>query len=246
MLIVLSKKGAYLALVVVIVAFGLRGFWRSQTPFDRFAALIAMVVLGYNTFLLFAYVTTFGKFDALRAASYWRYNMHLGALVVAFAGYGGAQLWHQKLAGRFDIRRLAWLPIALVVIAPFGFAHKLRFDRTPMTVHIRDVGAAVAEIRRVVKRGRLRGLCGYSQPRIYRPNSPSWRKQRLPVLRLEVRRCRTAGWARSPRWQRCGWTNDSGDLVPAVRNGHWLRPLRYKRSLAGKNIETARARSVAT
>ncbi len=145
MLIVLSKKGAYLALVVVIVVFGLRGFWSSQTPFDRFAALIAMVVLGYNTFLLFAYVTTFGKFDALRAASYWRYNMHLGALVVAFAGYGGAQLWRQKLAGRFDIRRLAWLPIALVVIAPFGFAHKLRFDRTPMTVHFRVVGASVAE-----------------------------------------------------------------------------------------------------
>ena len=32
----------------------------------------------------------------------------------------------------------------LILFAPFVFAHKLRFDRAPMTVHFRDVGAAVA------------------------------------------------------------------------------------------------------
>ncbi|MBT4934864.1 MAG: hypothetical protein HOL66_09780 [Rhodospirillaceae bacterium] len=42
-----------------------------RTPFDRLAIIVAAVFLGHNLFLLFAYVSTFGKFDALRAASYW-------------------------------------------------------------------------------------------------------------------------------------------------------------------------------
>ncbi|MBT6093848.1 MAG: hypothetical protein HOH04_03130 [Rhodospirillaceae bacterium] len=146
MLEVLSKKGVYLALGLILVGFGVRGFFRSQTPFDRFAALAAMVFLGYNAFLLFAYVATFGKSDALRAASYWRYNMHLGGLVVAFTAYGGAILWRQRVEKRWAARRIAWLPIMLVIAAPFIFAHKLRFDREPMTVHFRYVGAGAAKL----------------------------------------------------------------------------------------------------
>jgi len=144
--LVLSKKGYYLALAVILVVIGVRGFFRSATPFDRFAALLAMVVLGYNAFLLFAYVTTFGKSDALRAASYWRYNMHLGAMIVAFAAYGGAIVWQRFLAGRRRAQRWVWLPVALVIVAPFVFAPKLRFDREPMTRHFRTVGAGVAEL----------------------------------------------------------------------------------------------------
>ena len=144
MLIVLSKKGYYLALILLAVGFGVRGFVRSETSFDRFAALIAMIILGYNLFLLFAYVATFGKMDALRAASYWRYNMHLGGLVVAFSAFGGALLWRSRLSERWPLRRLAWLPVVLVIAAPFIFAGKLRFDREPMTVHYRNVGAQVA------------------------------------------------------------------------------------------------------
>jgi hypothetical protein len=144
--LVLAKKGYYLALVAVLVVLGVRGFFRSATPFDRFAALLAMVVLGYNAFLLFAYVATFGERDALRAASYWRYNMHLGAMVVAFAAYAGALAWRQTLAGGRGSRRWAWLPVVLVVAAPFVFATKLRFDREPMTRHFRTVGAGVAAL----------------------------------------------------------------------------------------------------
>jgi len=143
--LVLAKKGYYLALVVILVAVGLRGFFRSASPFDRFAALLAMVVLGYNAFLLFAYVATFGESDALRAASYWRYNMHLGAMLMAFAAYGGGLLWQRFAVGQRRVQRWAWLPVVLVIAAPFVFATKLRFDREPMTRHFRIVGAGVAE-----------------------------------------------------------------------------------------------------
>ena len=142
--LILSKKGYYLVLFVVLLGVGLKGFWRSKTPFDRFAALAMGIVLGYNLFLLFAYVTTFGKSDALRAASYWRYSMHLGMIIVAFTVFGLAKLWHERASGKFDISRLKWLAVVLMLAAPFVFAKKLRFDRVPTTVHYRHVGAAVS------------------------------------------------------------------------------------------------------
>jgi hypothetical protein len=144
MLVVLSKKGLYLALMVAATAFAIRGVVRCRGPFDRLAIITGALFLGYNGFLLFAYVSIFGQFDALRAASLWRYNMHLGPIGVAFAAYGLAVLWSRHAAPRLDARRLAWLPVALMVLAPLVFANKLRFDRHPPVPHFRAVGQAVA------------------------------------------------------------------------------------------------------
>jgi hypothetical protein len=54
-----------------------------------------------------------------------------------------ASLWRARYAGRFDIRRLAWIPIVLLIAAPFVFAGKLRFDRTPPVPFFRSVAAEV-------------------------------------------------------------------------------------------------------
>ena len=144
--IVLAKKGYYFALLIIAVGFGIRGFFRAAGPVDRLAAICALVILGYNTFLLFAYVVAFGKFDAMRVASYWRYNMHLGPVVMAFAAYGAAILWHRHLATRWYWRRVRWLPMVLLLAAPFVFAKKIRFDIAPMTVHFRTVGAELSAL----------------------------------------------------------------------------------------------------
>ena len=101
MLVVFSKKGAYLALMVVAVGFAVRAMIRFRTPFDRLAVIVGTVFIGYNAFLLFAYVSTFGQADSLRVASLWRYNMHLGPLGVAFAAYGLGLLWKDRVLGRF-------------------------------------------------------------------------------------------------------------------------------------------------
>jgi hypothetical protein len=146
MVIVLAKKGYYLALAVVLTVFGLRGLWRAATPLDRFAALAAFVFLGYNAFLLFAYVATFGSFDALRVASYWRYNMHLGFVLIAFSAFGCGMLWRRYLRERLDAARWAWVPLVLVTAMPFVFATKLRFDRLPSVEHFRVVGADIAAL----------------------------------------------------------------------------------------------------
>jgi len=148
MLLVLSKKGLYLAVMTAATVFAVRGLYRCRTPFDRLAIITGALFLGYNGFMLFAYVSTFGQFDALRVASLWRYNMHLGVIGAAFAAYGLAILWSRHAAPRLDARRLAWLPVLLMVAAPLVFAPKLRFDRDPPVPHFRAVGHAVAELVR--------------------------------------------------------------------------------------------------
>ena len=145
MLVVFSKKGAYLALMVAAVGFAVRAMIRFRTPFDRLAVIVGTVFIGYNAFLLFAYVSTFGQADSLRVASLWRYNMHLGPLGVVFAAYGLGLLWKDRVPGRFKEKRLAWLPVALILIAPLVFTHKLRFDRHPPVPHFRAVGGDVAK-----------------------------------------------------------------------------------------------------
>ena len=146
MLLVLSKKGLYLALLIVVSGFAVRGLIRMKTPFDRLAVIAGGVMLGYNAFLLFSYVAAFGKYEALRAASMWRYNMHVGMIGVAFAAYWGSLLW--KKAGETHwIKRIpAAAPIVLIVAAPFIFADKLRFDRVQPVPHFRQVSRDLAEI----------------------------------------------------------------------------------------------------
>ena len=107
MIVVLSKKGLYLALMAAATVFAVRGLLRFRTPFDRLAIITGAIFLGYNAFLLFVYVSTFGKFDALRAASLWRYNMHLGPIGIAFAAYGLAILWARHVEPRLGGRPIA-------------------------------------------------------------------------------------------------------------------------------------------
>ncbi len=146
MLSVASKKGVFFGLMLAAVGFALRGLWRCRGPFDRLSILIAALFLGYNTFLLFVFIAQFGKYDAARVASYWRYNMHLGLLAVLFGAYGLGLLWRRWGEGRDWILRLAWVPVALILIAPVGFAYKLRFDLEPRIRHYRLVGAEAATV----------------------------------------------------------------------------------------------------
>ncbi|MCH8859156.1 MAG: hypothetical protein IID54_06190 [Proteobacteria bacterium] len=106
MLLILSKKGAYLVLALTAIGFGVAGFFRVRGSFDRLAIIVGAIFLGYNAFLLFTYVSVFGERDALRAVSLWRYNMHLGPLGVAFAAYGLALLWKKyRLSERLEGKR---------------------------------------------------------------------------------------------------------------------------------------------
>jgi hypothetical protein len=145
MLLVFTKKGLYLALFLIVIFFSVRGFFRMRTPFDRLAVIVGAVMLGYNAFLLFSYVAAFSKFDALRAASLWRYNMHLGTIVVLFAACGLAGLIKQRQPKFLNGPTLARIAIILIVAAPFVFAEKLRFDKAKHVPFYRLVGVEIGE-----------------------------------------------------------------------------------------------------
>ena len=146
MLLVLSKKGAFFILLLLVIGFGIKAMVRYQTSFDRFALIAGAIFLGHNAFLLFSYVAAFGKFDALRVASYWRYNMQLGMLGVAFMAYGAGILWHKYGENRRWADKVSWLPVTLIILAPFIFADKLRFDRVQPVPHYRAVGKELKEV----------------------------------------------------------------------------------------------------
>ena len=145
MLVVLAKKGYYLGLMALAVVFAVRGLVRCEAPLDRLALVVGSLFLGYNAFLLLIFVTHFGAYDALRVASYWRYNMHLGPAAVAFAAFGAGALWRRYLADGADrsLAALAWVPMAVVLIGPFAYAKKLRFDLEPHKPHYRAVAASL-------------------------------------------------------------------------------------------------------
>lgn len=139
---VASNKGGYFGLMLVALFFGGRALRRVRGDFDRLALIAATLFVGYNGFLLFAYVTSFSEYEARRAASYWRYNMHLGIVGVLFAAYGIALLWRRHVTPRWR-PRLAWLAVVLVLALPAAMSHKLRFDLEKRYVYARAVGAEI-------------------------------------------------------------------------------------------------------
>ena len=146
MAVVLAKKGAYLALMLVAAGFALKALVRCRDPLDRLAILVGGLFVGYNGFLLFAYVAAFGANDAERVASLWRYNQHLGLAGVVFAWYGLACLWRRWPALAARQRWLSAAAVVLVVAAPVALAHKLRFDQEPDKPHYRAVAAVLGPL----------------------------------------------------------------------------------------------------
>ena len=145
MALVASKKGGYFVIMSIAVLLALRAAWRPRTVFDRLTILTAVMFLAYNGFLLFAYVAAFGKDDALRVASFWRYNTHLGGVCLVFATCAVALLW-----GRFIQRPLPQLvgavAVVLVLVLPVAMGKKLRFDLNPRYAYAYATAGDIARL----------------------------------------------------------------------------------------------------
>ena len=128
MLTVASKKGVYFLIMAGVLMFGIRGLWRMETSLDRLAVLASGMFLGYNAFLLFTYVSAFGKSDALRVASYWRYNIHVGLFASIFCVYGSALVYSRTEFLKSRHKQFGIAAILILIVAPLIFAKKLRFD----------------------------------------------------------------------------------------------------------------------
>ncbi len=140
-----GRKGAYFGMMAVLSVFAVRGLWRIRGGFDRMAIMVGAVFIGFNLFLWFTYIAVFGEYEGRNIASYWRYNTQLGILGCTAAAFGLAHLWRRhvspRLAGaRGFTRLLSPLGVALVLLLPVAFPHKLRIDVRPQTDHMRLVG----------------------------------------------------------------------------------------------------------
>lgn len=138
---VMAKKGYYFIVMLFISIAAVRSFWRCKTELDQILIVVAVLFLGFNAFLIFTYVSVFGEFDALRVASFWRYNTQLGltaTLVVAivsgklFLYLGNRWSWTRS-------RLVSVLPIAGVIAAPFAAIESIRFDINPTKTFYRDL-----------------------------------------------------------------------------------------------------------
>jgi hypothetical protein len=142
---IMARKGAYFGLMALLVVLAVRGLFAFRGGFDRLAIIVATVFVGYNLFLVFAYVAVFGGYTGANALSYWRYNQQLGLLGVVCTAYGGALLWRRHLAA-LPARAVGRVLVALVVVLPIAFAPKLRFDLRAPKLYVKRVGAEIAAL----------------------------------------------------------------------------------------------------
>ena len=146
MLVIAGKKGVFFGVMAVAVFCAARGLVRFRGPFDRLAIVVAGTFLGYNAFLLFVYVASFGAVDALRAVSYWRYTMHVGLLAGVFGAYAAGAMWRRFPAPRRRAAGLGGLAVVIAVGAPLAFPHKLRIDLEPPKPHFGAIARSLEGI----------------------------------------------------------------------------------------------------
>jgi len=126
---VLWEKPLYFGCVAAsIVALPLLRSRQGWTPTTRLLALNAALFALYNLFIFATYVAAFPPEMSSAAHSFFRYNTHLSlvsvlALALAARDLGAAaRLWERPL------RTLNAAVLGLALLAPFGFAKRLRFD----------------------------------------------------------------------------------------------------------------------
>ena len=150
MLMVASKKGAYFGIMFAISIAGLWCFITGRGgKYGRLLFLTGAAFLGYWFFLWAMYIVAFTEYEAIRAASFWRYNVHLGllgALTTAVTlGILSSNHIETKLQKRKYLKTaFSGLVVLGVVATPIVFNHKIRIDRRPQIEHMRTVGQDLA------------------------------------------------------------------------------------------------------
>ncbi len=143
------KKIGFFGPLLVACYFGIKGLLRFRTSFDRISILIAVVFLGYTTFLFLTYLGHFQAKSAIQVVSFWRYSTHNGMVAVAFLTIGIMFFLNSK---NISVKYPYWLKtlaLALIILLPFGLAHKIRFDleapKPYFTTVAKDVGGIVSK-----------------------------------------------------------------------------------------------------
>jgi hypothetical protein len=127
---ILEKPYFFGAMALALAGLSWSARKRGLDRTTRVAALLAGVTLVYNAALVFAYVAHFPGGMGTGAHSYFRYNTHLGLLLVLTLlllarDVAGERGWALRGASR---RAAPGLLLAVAALCPLALANLLRFD----------------------------------------------------------------------------------------------------------------------
>jgi hypothetical protein len=128
MLRAIGERGVYFAILfIALVAAAWRLLHRELDLGARVAAMLLVTAIVYNLALLGAYVAHFEGRMGIEAHSYFRYNTHLGLLLMGtLVLYARDWRW-SDVGGRWR-RAVPALVVLLALLVPLPFLRMLRFD----------------------------------------------------------------------------------------------------------------------
>lgn len=112
------------ALVIWPVLLRRQGWTRTTRLLTYLAALLAL----YNSFLLLTYIGLFSGEMSIEAHSFFRYNTHLALVLVLSLALAARDLGVGRWLTGGRARAVGRLALITVVLAPLGYAYRLRFD----------------------------------------------------------------------------------------------------------------------
>jgi hypothetical protein len=126
---VIAAKAVYFGCALaVLVAWPVLLLRQGWTPTTRLLTYCAAVLTLYNGFLMVMYIGLFPDEMSIEAHSFFRYNTHLALVLVLSLALAardfGMGFW--LVGGR--ARAVGRLALATAVLAPLGYAYRLRFD----------------------------------------------------------------------------------------------------------------------
>jgi hypothetical protein len=124
----IGSKIVFFAILAAVLLVAARRWWRRE--FDlatRLGAMLVGTAVIYNAALLAAYVAHFEGRMGIEAHSYFRYNTHLGLLLMGTLVMFARDWRWSRFGGSWQSAMPALL-IVLVLLVPLPFLRMLRFD----------------------------------------------------------------------------------------------------------------------
>ena len=128
MLKVAWQKFAFFAPLAVCSVVALRTIIHPRGGLAQLLLFCGALFCGYNAFLFLTYLGSFGALQATTAVSYWRYNIDTGGTIIVLVASCAVWLLARRPGLERILSRWSVVALALVLILPFAFVSKIRFD----------------------------------------------------------------------------------------------------------------------
>jgi hypothetical protein len=126
---VVSGKPAYFGCTAAaLVAWPVLLRWQGWTPTTRLLSYFASLFTLYNGFLLLTYIGLFSGEMSIEAHSFFRYNTHLALVLVLALALAARDLGIGQWLTSGRARAVGRLALVTAILAPVGYAYRLRFD----------------------------------------------------------------------------------------------------------------------